>query len=599
MGKIEIKEKNRGKFTAWARAHGMTVQEAANTILRNREKYSPTLIKRANFARNAARWDEGGMMDLMLPEYKSGGIHINPKNKGKFNATKKATGKTTEELTHSKNPKTRKRAIFAQNAKKWKHSEGGMVEFGIGGMVGGVIGLLQQIQQAQEQKQLMEEQAKVGAINTANAGQAGLVNNYPSVFKLGGQFKGKKFGGQPNAVVGGGEIVITPDGVPTNMQGPSDIGGPGIDVALPDKTIIISKKNSKNILPLTNKINKNSEVLKGNNSTMFAKNSAKRNLTNYYSTVYDTYNKQEAKKFDQGGGYTVGDSWKDPNLMFKDQYKVDFNLPDFNTGNQDWFKPFTPSTLKGAGAATTPVNSRFGSDHPVFTAQTDNLNIPTLSKSPIPTTADNFKLAGAPKNNVPTESGTDWGNVLAGIGEMAPMLYNLGQGLLGKRQHQNANDYANPYENQINSLMANRRYNIDPTLAANEAAFRTTAANMRNLGGSRGQVMANLTGAQNTKQFGDMAAYSQQNNVNNQYAGEQAAMLYPLGRDKSMTRMSVDEGNLMTDAAGRNMIGAGMTGLQQYLLTRRQMKNQIARDKLLTGAIKAYSPYSSKWIPGL
>lgn len=31
------------------------------------------------------------------------------------------TGKTTEELTHSKNPLTRKRAIFAQNAKKWKH----------------------------------------------------------------------------------------------------------------------------------------------------------------------------------------------------------------------------------------------------------------------------------------------------------------------------------------------------------------------------------------------------------------------------------------------------------------------------------------------
>lgn len=47
-------------------------------------------------------------------------IKINPENKGKFNATKKRTGKSTEELTHSKNPKTRKRAIFAQNAKKWK-----------------------------------------------------------------------------------------------------------------------------------------------------------------------------------------------------------------------------------------------------------------------------------------------------------------------------------------------------------------------------------------------------------------------------------------------------------------------------------------------
>jgi hypothetical protein len=62
-------------------------------------------------------------------KYSDGGIiNINPENKGKFNATKKATGKTTEELTHSKNPVTKKRAIFAQNAAKWKHEDGGEIE---------------------------------------------------------------------------------------------------------------------------------------------------------------------------------------------------------------------------------------------------------------------------------------------------------------------------------------------------------------------------------------------------------------------------------------------------------------------------------------
>ena len=55
------------------------------------------------------------------------GIHIKKENRGKFTETKKRTGKTTEELTHSKNPLTRKRAIFAQNAKKWKHEDGGEV----------------------------------------------------------------------------------------------------------------------------------------------------------------------------------------------------------------------------------------------------------------------------------------------------------------------------------------------------------------------------------------------------------------------------------------------------------------------------------------
>lgn len=46
-------------------------------------------------------------------------IKIKPENNGKFNATKKETSKTTEELTHSKNPVTKKRAVFAQNAVKW------------------------------------------------------------------------------------------------------------------------------------------------------------------------------------------------------------------------------------------------------------------------------------------------------------------------------------------------------------------------------------------------------------------------------------------------------------------------------------------------
>ena len=56
---------------------------------------------------------------VLSEEKKKGGIEIDPENKGKFNATKARTGKSTEELTHSKNPLTRKRAIFAQNARRW------------------------------------------------------------------------------------------------------------------------------------------------------------------------------------------------------------------------------------------------------------------------------------------------------------------------------------------------------------------------------------------------------------------------------------------------------------------------------------------------
>lgn len=60
--------------------------------------------------------------------YKKGGIHINPENKGKF--TDYCNGKVTEECIqrglNSSNPTTRKRANFARNARKWNKEDGGM-----------------------------------------------------------------------------------------------------------------------------------------------------------------------------------------------------------------------------------------------------------------------------------------------------------------------------------------------------------------------------------------------------------------------------------------------------------------------------------------
>lgn len=73
----------------------------------------------------ASQGKDGSMTSLPNSFAKGGGIHIKPENKGKFTETKRRTGKTTEELTHSSNPLTRKRAIFAQNAKKWHHAFGG------------------------------------------------------------------------------------------------------------------------------------------------------------------------------------------------------------------------------------------------------------------------------------------------------------------------------------------------------------------------------------------------------------------------------------------------------------------------------------------
>lgn len=63
-----------------------------------------------------------------LEDSAASGIHIKPSHRGKFTAFKKRTGETTQEALHSKSASVRKMAVFANNASKWKHEDGGIVE---------------------------------------------------------------------------------------------------------------------------------------------------------------------------------------------------------------------------------------------------------------------------------------------------------------------------------------------------------------------------------------------------------------------------------------------------------------------------------------
>lgn len=56
-GSIHIAPSKKGTFTAAATKHGMGVQEFASRVLRNKEDYSPSLVKKANFAKNASKWN--------------------------------------------------------------------------------------------------------------------------------------------------------------------------------------------------------------------------------------------------------------------------------------------------------------------------------------------------------------------------------------------------------------------------------------------------------------------------------------------------------------------------------------------------------------
>lgn len=56
-GSIHIAPSKRGTFTAAATKHGMGVQAFASKVLANKDNYSPAMVKKANFARNASKWN--------------------------------------------------------------------------------------------------------------------------------------------------------------------------------------------------------------------------------------------------------------------------------------------------------------------------------------------------------------------------------------------------------------------------------------------------------------------------------------------------------------------------------------------------------------
>ena len=73
---IHIKPSKVGTFTAAAKKRGKGVQSFASQVLANKENYSPAMVKKANFARNAAKWKHpyGGI----LPKYPYGASSTTP-----------------------------------------------------------------------------------------------------------------------------------------------------------------------------------------------------------------------------------------------------------------------------------------------------------------------------------------------------------------------------------------------------------------------------------------------------------------------------------------------------------------------------------------
>jgi hypothetical protein len=163
-GGIHIKESKKGTFTAAATKHGKGVQEFAKQVLANKENYSPAMVKKANFAHNASKWNhaDGGyvynpMTQPMLAEggpiygdpaseyvYAMGGMYGDPYARGgQIDYTNDMYAGGGPMVSNVKQPFN---GPAAQN-------RGGMYIYADGGMMSPDQQMMQEQQMQQEQMQ--------------------------------------------------------------------------------------------------------------------------------------------------------------------------------------------------------------------------------------------------------------------------------------------------------------------------------------------------------------------------------------------------------------------------------------------------------------
>lgn len=181
-------------------------------------------------------------------------------------------------------------------------------------------------------------------------------------------------------------------------------------------------------------------------------------------------------------------------------------------------------------------------------------------------------------------------DILTDISALAPTISNM------YARPEQFNATYNPYESQIRSTMANRKFDISPAKRAIRENRSISNYNAANYNPSTGANLAYRLQSQIAADKAIADLYSTASNVNNQYAGEYANTLNSLGQQRvNATNMAIDM-NARSRAAARDIQRTDLTQLSQYAQNKQLMKNQKSRDMAM---LDMYGPfleagYSSK-----
>lgn len=263
-GSIHIKPENKGKFTSWAKSHGMGVQEAASHVMANKEDYSSTIVKRANFAKNASKWkhQDGGTVKRSLNQYSQGGDMTGPIQLGSMVGTMAIDQLPNNQIIDTEgNPVgnyegmgksvgkgAMKGAAIGATIGSAIPIVGTAVGGAAGAVIGGAAGFFKGREEEDEMKKMQAEannnimsRRRMGGLNSPITTMPTNVNNmYP--------YGGTIVNDQPGAIA---ELELQeqmqlPDGTVMGVDGPSHDNG-GIEVNVPEGTRVFSDrlKNGK------------------------------------------------------------------------------------------------------------------------------------------------------------------------------------------------------------------------------------------------------------------------------------------------------------------------------------------------------------------
>lgn len=518
----------------------------------------------------------------------------------------------------------------------------GSVVPGIGTAVGAVIGgagaLLKgavgEIQGNKEEQLKLSQQKVANATNSFNTMMmGGNQNPFTQMMAYGGRVG-------MNAEIEKGETAVSPDGRMREFSLPSHANTTGDNFKYFDPgTMIFSDKLkfSKNKTFAQEQLSykkisdKAEKALKNPGSTFLNKKTANLNKQNSLKMSYDLFGKQEAMKMSKGGRIPKAENGllteEDPRFYLgitpitnkqtqlyppaqpipswigtqgNTNQQQSFMLPEVNitdkrggTGRKvaPWSNPwmndmlyadsFAPATLPNV--ATTNAASPYNEGSPYGGVGMQGL-------APMPSYQPNGVQGGG-------GSGMNWGGIGMQALALAPDIYNLGHALFSKPEKVERNRYFNPYTNQIRSRMNDRRFNIDPMLAANRTAnavYNRNAASAS--GGDRSRLLSNLMGGLNARYGADANAYAHKNNMDNQYLGEQAEMDMNLGNMNARGLMMSDDINARNMAAKRNFGASAASGLQSYALNQMQMKNQMNSQDAYLDVLQRVNPFFNQWM---